>query len=204
MKNLKLTLLSTVAALCFGIGSVQAKENLATPHYTAYYDDYLQYLTTAQTTELSNYLDYEVREPCQNYRPVPNGFYRDGCSVKYIYPRVFEKRHILASYTVNFAFDSVVVEPTADVILSQIAREINEFKPSEVVVYGFTDTSGPSDYNIQLSDRRAGSVSAVLDSRGVPNRILGEQVFGETNLAVPTTDGVKLRANRRVVIEFLK
>jgi outer membrane protein OmpA-like peptidoglycan-associated protein len=213
MKDLKLAFLSTVAALCVGITGAQAGDNIATPHYTAYYDDYSQYLTTAQTIELRNYLNYEMRQPCQNYRPMPNGFYRDGCAIKYIYPRVAEqetyvqpseKRQVLASYTVNFAFDSSAIQPSADVVLSQIAREITQYKPNEVIVYGFADTSGSSDYNIALSDRRAAKVSSVLDGRGVPNHIIGEQVFGETNLAVQTNDGVKLRANRRVVIEFLK
>ncbi|MBU0859490.1 MAG: OmpA family protein, partial [Alphaproteobacteria bacterium] len=78
------------------------------------------------------------------------------------------------------------------------------YNPREVTVAGHADKSGASDYNIALSERRAQAVSKVLTERGVANRVITQEAYGEAQPAVDTPDGVKLRENRRVVVEFLK
>jgi outer membrane protein OmpA-like peptidoglycan-associated protein len=167
--------------------------------------------------ELRYYYEYEEREPCQNYLPVPEGFVRKGCHlyVPYREPRpappppataqvVTQQQTVLTSYEIHFAFDSAGIETDANATLDQIAREINTYRPSDVTVAGYADKSGAQDYNLRLSQRRADAVSQALTSRGVTNHVIDEKAFGETHPAVDTPDGVKLRENRRVVVEFLK
>jgi len=61
---------------------------------------------------------------------------------------------------------------------------------------------GSNRYNEQLSTARAQNVRNALIARGIAaNRITARGV-GQNNLAVPTPDETRLRANRRVVIEI--
>lgn len=175
--------------------------------YDGFHPQYESQLTKVQTLGLRNYSQYEQREPCQNYKILPDGFYREGCDLYYRYPvaeKVSIQRIVLASYVVEFAFDSAAIEAQSEPVLAKIANEINKFQPHDVVVSGYTDSHGTTDYNVKLSQERANAVSTILTARGVPNRIIESNAFGETNQAVHTDDGVALRANRRVIVEFLK
>jgi outer membrane protein OmpA-like peptidoglycan-associated protein len=71
---------------------------------------------------------------------------------------------------------------------------------TRIEVNGFTDRSGPADYNVQLSVRRANAVAAELVRRGVPRNEIVARGFGEENNLVPTADGVREPQNRRVEI----
>lgn len=215
MKHFKFLLLGTVAVLGTYIGTAQAKP-WSQMKYNGYRPDYTDLLTAEQRTDLRSYLKYEEREPCQNYREPPIGFYRVNCTLMYRYPEVVENiparppiqsspvRTVLSSYQINFGFDSFVIESAANSVLDQIAREIREYNPGEVTVSGHTDSSGKRDYNVTLSQRRAEMISRELNNRGVANRTMAKEAYGENNQAVDTKDGVKLRENRRVVVEFLK
>jgi outer membrane protein OmpA-like peptidoglycan-associated protein len=215
MNTLKLTLCGAVTA--FGLLSGSAFADSAKwmlPFYNDYSPKYESLLTESQKLDLRNYLQYEQREPCQNYQALPMNFYQDRCVIYYRYPVSEEEatnlsetsinRIVLASYTIEFAFDSSLIESQSMPVLDKIAREITTYLPSDVTVSGYTDSKGTGVYNKNLSQRRADSVSQVLTNRGVSNRSLGSQAFGETNQAVQTQDGVALRANRRVIVEFLK
>ena len=71
---------------------------------------------------------------------------------------------------------------------------------TRIEVNGFTDRSGPADYNMRLSQRRADAVAAELVRRGVPRNEIVTRGFGEENNLVPTADGVREPQNRRVEI----
>ena len=71
---------------------------------------------------------------------------------------------------------------------------------TRIEVNGFTDRSGPADYNMQLSIRRANAVAAELVRRGVPRNEIVTRGFGEENNLVPTADGVREPQNRRLEI----
>lgn len=71
---------------------------------------------------------------------------------------------------------------------------------TRIEVNGFTDRSGPAEYNMELSIRRANAVAAELVRRGVPRNEIVTRGFGEENNLVPTADGVREPQNRRVEI----
>lgn len=157
--------------------------------------------------ELREYTDYELREPCQNYRPIPQGFVKDGCDIVPATEGVTYvpvAREVLADYIVNFDFDKSDITSKASMTLDKVAAEIKKYRPGEVTVEGHTDTSGSMSYNQGLSHDRAMAVSDALTARGVEHRVIDKEAYGETKPAVNTGDGVMLEANRRVVIEFLK
>lgn len=105
-------------------------------------------------------------------------------------------------YVVFFAWDRADVTPVAATILDQVAQDYKDGEIPRVVLAGHTDTSGTADYNMRLSERRARAIAAEMVARGVPETALEVTWFGETELRVPTGDGVREPQNRRVEILF--
>jgi OOP family OmpA-OmpF porin len=103
-------------------------------------------------------------------------------------------------YTIYFAWDSDVVTAAGDVAVDNAIAAAAKMGLSEYAVTGYTDTSGSADYNLRLSLRRANSVKEAMMARGVPEENISVAGRGESDLAVPTPDGVREQANRRAVI----
>ena len=103
---------------------------------------------------------------------------------------------------VYFPFDVAELTPESEQSLTAIMDEIKGRDLGGITVEGHTDTSGPSDYNMQLSQRRAQNVAAELIKAGIPARVIQTEARGENDLAVPTEDGVMLQENRRATIDF--
>ncbi len=105
-------------------------------------------------------------------------------------------------YVVFFAWDRADVTPVAATILDQVASDFERGEVPRIILAGHTDTSGPADYNMRLSERRARAVAAELIARGVPETAIEVTWFGETQLRVPTADEVREPQNRRVEMLF--
>ncbi|SDY58776.1 OmpA family protein [Jannaschia faecimaris] len=102
--------------------------------------------------------------------------------------------------TINFAFNSVVLDATARAVLDQQANFIRTFPEVRFSVYGHTDKVGSDSYNQRLGLRRARAAVAYLEQRGISRTRLEALVsFGETRPLVPTQS--QERANRRTVTE---
>jgi outer membrane protein OmpA-like peptidoglycan-associated protein len=71
-----------------------------------------------------------------------------------------------------------------------------------VLIPCHTDKSGPDDYNVKLSQRRADATKAYLAGKGVPDTAITTEAFGESRPLVETADGVREPQNRRVEITF--
>jgi outer membrane protein OmpA-like peptidoglycan-associated protein len=102
--------------------------------------------------------------------------------------------------TVNFAFDSAVLDGDAQAALRKQADWILQFPEIRFRVYGHTDLVGSQAYNYQLGLRRAQAVVNYLVSMGVSRSRLEALVsFGKTRplVDVQTED----RRNRRTVTE---
>lgn len=104
-------------------------------------------------------------------------------------------------YTVYFAFDSANLSAEALRIVRAAADAARNEK-APIAVVGHADAAGPSDYNMRLSLRRAQAVRDALIADGIPASRITASGQGESDLAVPTADGVREQRNRRVVILF--
>jgi len=103
-------------------------------------------------------------------------------------------------FTVYFGFNRSRVGREGVAVLQQAAAVYRAGGVATVQVTGFTDTVGSPAYNQRLSVRRAQTVAHILARMGVPRRAVAIAGAGETNLAVPTPDGVAEPRNRRVTI----
>jgi len=105
-------------------------------------------------------------------------------------------------YLVFFAWDQADLTPVTMAVLDQVAADYASGRPSRVMLTGHADRSGSDAYNDGLSEQRARSVARALVARGVPERALDVQWFGERQPRIPTEDGVREPQNRRVEIVF--
>lgn len=102
--------------------------------------------------------------------------------------------------TVNFAFDSSVIDGEGQQVLRQQADFMRQFPELKFSVYGHTDAVGGEAANLRLGRQRATAVVRALGANGISNRRLEALVsFGERQLLVQTPD--RERANRRTVTE---
>jgi OOP family OmpA-OmpF porin len=103
---------------------------------------------------------------------------------------------------VYFPFDQYVLTPEAQSVVQEAANYANSGNATQVVVVGHTDSSGSPAYNVRLSERRSKAVADALVGLGVAQTKLSVDWKGETQLAVPTADGVKEPLNRRSTIDI--
>lgn len=109
----------------------------------------------------------------------------------------------VARETVYFDWDKSDIRPDQRRELDTFITEMKKIEPVTLFIEGHADTSGPADYNAELSRRRAEAVRAVVVGQGMTVgeiRDLQIQAKGENDPAVQTGDGVKEERNRRVVV----
>jgi len=102
---------------------------------------------------------------------------------------------------VLFDFDIDVPNNAGETALQEIIADFRERTPDRVTVGGHADRAGTEAYNDDLSKRRADNVAKRLIADGVEASSVTIETFGETQPAVPTDDGVREPANRRVEID---
>lgn len=104
------------------------------------------------------------------------------------------------NFLVFFDWDSAEITPEAATTLDSAIAGLADCGNVTVSLGGYTDTSGSDNYNMGLAGRRNDAVRSYLTSRGVAASNVSSSAFGETNLRVPTADGVRELQNRRVEI----
>lgn len=114
------------------------------------------------------------------------------------------------NYTVGtdvlFAFGSAALSSEAHAVLAHVVQHLDSAHAGTVTITGYTDSIGPTDYNLALSQRRARSVEAYLSTNvNNPGLHYHAQGKGEADPVAPNMlsgrdnpDG--RRENRRVVI----
>jgi OmpA-OmpF porin, OOP family len=105
-------------------------------------------------------------------------------------------------YIVFFDWDKSDITPEAATILDSAVTAYGNCANVPIMLAGYTDRSGSTQYNQGLSERRNSSVTGYLTSHGVPGSAISSQGFGESNNRVPTADGVRELQNRRVEITY--
>jgi phospholipid transport system substrate-binding protein len=109
-----------------------------------------------------------------------------------------------APWLVFFDWDKSKLSPQAMATISEAAAAYKTTGGARISNVGNTDTSGSTDYNMALSIRRADAVKSALIQNGVPAVAIETAGRGQTNLLVPTADGVREPQNRRVELAGLQ
>ena len=106
----------------------------------------------------------------------------------------------VTSFMVFFDWDRSNLSAQALNTIKQAAAAYKTKGSARITATGHTDTSGPANYNMALSLRRANAVKDALVRDGVPATAISVVGKGETQPLVQTADGVREPQNRRVEI----
>ncbi|WP_259066526.1 OmpA family protein [Mucilaginibacter sp. X4EP1] len=99
-----------------------------------------------------------------------------------------------------FDIDKTVLKPAAQNSLIQLATSLQNNPQTNILVVGHTDSTGTAAHNMDLSERRAGSVKSFLMQQGVDGGRLTTQGKGETEPVAPNSTPDGRAQNRRVEI----
>jgi outer membrane protein OmpA-like peptidoglycan-associated protein len=99
-----------------------------------------------------------------------------------------------------FDFDSDHIKPEAAKNLQELAKSLNKFGNSNLLIVGHTDSQGEDAYNMSLSQRRANAASAYLQSQGVPSARISTSGRGESEPVATNDTDAGRQLNRRVEV----
>lgn len=108
--------------------------------------------------------------------------------------------HLVMPGDVTFETNSASLNSNFFEVLDSVALVLTEYKSTLVTVAGYTDSTGPADYNQKLSERRASTVALYLHSRGVAQERLAAIGHGENRPVAGNNTAEGRARNRRVEI----
>lgn len=115
----------------------------------------------------------------------------DGATVE----RVGEGIKITFDSGLLFGFDSYMLSTNTTTNLTSLAKTLNKYEDTNILIEGHTDSKGEEAYNMNLSKRRGESVANYLERQGVKSGRISTQGYGELQ---PISESDEL--NRRVEV----
>ncbi len=104
---------------------------------------------------------------------------------------------------ITFPTDESTIRQDFFPVLSSVAKVIQEYDQTRVLVEGHTDDTGSDAYNDQLSVRRAESVGNYLAAQGVMAARIDARGYGERQPIATNSTQSGRAANRRVEIDLI-
>ncbi|TNE80489.1 MAG: glycine zipper 2TM domain-containing protein [Gammaproteobacteria bacterium] len=104
---------------------------------------------------------------------------------------------------ITFGVDRYEVRPEFYNTLESVAVVLKEFNKTNIRIAGHTDSTGSSEYNQTLSERRAASVGQLLISQGVASGRVWTTGYGERYPIADNGTEYGRQANRRVELELV-
>ncbi|OYX82650.1 MAG: hypothetical protein B7Y83_14100 [Flavobacteriales bacterium 32-34-25] len=105
---------------------------------------------------------------------------------------------VLNENAVRFDTNKSSLTAAAKANLDKLVAVFNEYPDTDITIFGYTDSTGPADYNLKLSGERATSVKNYLASKGISSSRFTIQGMG---IADPIADNGTVEGrsqNRRV------
>jgi len=143
-------------------------------------------------------------DKCPNEPETYNGFEdEDGCP---------DRGRVVVTDTsieildmVYFELDKAVIKKESYPILDAVASTLQGNPSISLIeIQGHTDEQGNDAYNLDLSDRRAAAVKKYIADKGVDEKRLTSQGYGETQPLVREKNQAAYAKNRRVAFLILK
>jgi outer membrane protein OmpA-like peptidoglycan-associated protein len=109
------------------------------------------------------------------------------------------KRQTVETVHVHFAFDKAELTDGAQTALLTILKELQSNPALTVDLEGYTDPTGPHDYNVTLSQRRVEAVRRYLIEQGAEMPRVNSVGLGPLNAA----KGEEVARQRRVTVKLM-
>ncbi len=114
--------------------------------------------------------------------------------------RVGEGIAVTFASGILFPFNSTDILPAGRTNLQELAKSLEKYPNSDVLIVGHTDSVGTDAYNLDLSQRRAQAAATYLQSLGVPASRLRTVGRGESEPIQPNDTDEGRQRNRRVEV----
>ena len=114
--------------------------------------------------------------------------------------RVGEGLQVTFESGLLFDYDSDVIRGAARENLSTLAASLEKYPNTDLMIVGHTDATGPDEYNMSLSQRRATAAANYLASQGVARTRLRSTGRGEVEPVAPNDTEANRQKNRRVEV----
>ena len=114
--------------------------------------------------------------------------------------RVGEGIKITFDSGILFEINSSELQPVAKANIESLAKVLNKYPDTNILVEGDTDNTGAEDYNQKLSERRAQSVADYQKNFGVTGSRISILGLGELNPIASNDTDYGRQQNRRVEI----
>ena len=101
---------------------------------------------------------------------------------------------------IQFAINSSQLTEASRTNLRDLAETLNKYKDTNILIEGHTDITGSREHNMKLSDDRAESVSAYLESIGVARKRITNAGYGPDQPVGDNNTDYGRQQNRRVEV----
>jgi len=100
--------------------------------------------------------------------------------------------------SVLFAFDdSNLLTPQA---LSSVVKQLTQHPQRKVILKGYTDAKGSTEYNLKLSKKRVNTIKQYLVTQGIEEIQITSHYFGEASPLIDNLTAEHRNKNRRVLV----
>jgi outer membrane protein OmpA-like peptidoglycan-associated protein len=99
-----------------------------------------------------------------------------------------------------FQHDSFGLQPATIGNLTQLAKTLNKYDDTDILIEGHTDSTGDDAYNQTLSQKRANGVENYLVTQSVKNGRISTKAYGESQPLATNDTSAGKQANRRVEV----
>lgn len=138
------------------------------------------------------YMDTQEAELRQELASTGVSVVRDGNNIRLIMPG-----------NITFKTDSSDINAGFYATLNSVAKVLNKYDNSTVMVMGYTDSTGSVEYNQTLSKQRASAVAAYLQGQGVKSSRFEIMGLGASNPIASNSTTEGRQQNRRVEIKII-
>jgi len=113
-----------------------------------------------------------------------------------------DPKGVLAQRSVYFEFDSYLVKPEYNQLVTAHSNYLEAHKSRKVIVQGNTDERGGAEYNLALGQKRAEAVRTVMVTLGVAKDQIEAVSFGKEKPKADGHDEAAWSQNRRADIVY--
>lgn len=117
--------------------------------------------------------------------------------------RTADSIRLIMPGNITFNTDSANISASFYPTLNSVAKVLNKYDNSTVMVMGYTDSTGSAEYNQTLSRNRASAVAAYLQGQGVKANRFEVMGMGPSNPIASNDTAAGRAQNRRVEIKII-
>jgi outer membrane protein OmpA-like peptidoglycan-associated protein len=104
---------------------------------------------------------------------------------------------------IQFALNSSALTETDRTNLNDLAKTLQKYDDTNILIEGHTDATGSHEHNMKLSDQRAESVSKYLESLGVAGKRVTTKGYGPDQPIGDNNTDYGRQQNRRVEVAIM-